>query len=157
VKDVLDSSEYGFTLIESLLLLQIFMMVALLFPLIIKTYTSIDHSLSPSSTYEWNLMVIQFRNEFVKAEEIDVKDNLVKLKIGNTIVSYEVYGTNIRRRVDLKGHEIVLQYAPSIIFEKEDSVLFIHVKFEKGEERVASFSSPLFLEEKVVVNNVQTQ
>ncbi len=156
VKDAFDLSENGFTLIDSLLLLQIFMMVALLFPLIIKTYGMIDNSLAPSSTYEWNLMIAQFRDEFLKSEKIEVKDQLVKLTIGNSIISYEVYGTNIRRRVDLQGHEIVLQDASNIKFEENDSSLYLRVKFENGEERVASFSSSLFNAE-VVVNNDQSE
>ena len=51
---------------------------------------------------------------------------------------YEKYGSNIRRRVDLKGHEIMLQNIKAVTFEPIANGVRISVqdRFDQSESQV---------------------
>ena len=51
---------------------------------------------------------------------------------------YEKYGSNIRRRVDLKGHEIMLQNIKAVTFEPIVNGVRISVqdRFDQSESQV---------------------
>ena len=69
------------------------------------------------------------------SEGISVENNrLTFVKNGQSIM-YEKYGSNIRRRVDLKGHEIMLQNIKAVTFEPIANGMRISVqdRFDQSE------------------------
>jgi competence protein ComGF len=85
------------------------MMISFCVPVLIKGLETIDEHLVPTKSYEWNLFTFQFRNEFKGSKEIEYGTESISFIKENKEVMYEKYGHSLRRRIDRKGHEIVLQ------------------------------------------------
>nr|WP_246238165.1 ComGF family competence protein [Alkalicoccus luteus] len=76
--------------------------------------------------YEFAVFTAQLEIEVKQADSISVSstgDRLVLISAGS-VISYEPYGTGIRRRVNYSGHQMMLQQAS-------------HVTFSSGEQAVA--------------------
>ncbi|WP_231734782.1 competence type IV pilus minor pilin ComGF [Bacillus sp. FJAT-29937] len=106
----------GFTMLEMLYAFSIFLLVVSFFPLFFKYIMGDEQFETRLNRMEWHVFVNQIKKELRLADEIKVSDNrLVLTKHGQTIL-YEKHGTNLRRRVDFKGHEIILQQVDSFRF-----------------------------------------
>ncbi len=103
-------------MLEMLYAFSIFLLVVSFFPLFFKYIMGDEQFETRLNRMEWHVFVNQIKKELRLADEIKVSDNrLVLTKHGQTIL-YEKHGTNLRRRVDFKGHEIILQQVDSFRF-----------------------------------------
>jgi competence protein ComGF len=101
-------NQEGYTLLHALFTLSIFLVVASSIPAVLTGFSMIERKLDPSIDYEWNLFIHQFRLEFRGAEDIGVTNSSITFTKNGEEILYEKYGNHLRRRVNKKGHEIVL-------------------------------------------------
>ncbi len=117
----------GFTMLEMLFSFSIFCMVASFLPLfftILFSQNSIDARIQQM---EWELFINQLKKEVQASEFSDVVNGDLTLLYGEEIIVYQQYKNLVRRRVDAKGHEVVLQNVQEIRFEKRNHAIWIEV------------------------------
>lgn len=87
-----------------------------------------NHSIETNvQKMEWEVFLNQLKKEFRGSEFYSISDNRLILMIGTERTIFEKYGANIRRRVDSKGHEIVLQNIKSVRFEEGANSVCIEI------------------------------
>ena len=67
---------------------------------------------------EWEVFIAQVKKEVRMSDSMSVNGNKLYLKNKGQTILYQQYNSNVRRRVDLKGHEIMLQNIENVKFEK---------------------------------------
>ncbi|WP_433743116.1 competence type IV pilus minor pilin ComGF [Falsibacillus pallidus] len=132
-------NEKGFTLVESLVVLLIFTIICSFLPLIFSAFQSF-RSFDPGIDYEWQLFLIQLRNEAHEAERVSESEGKIIMQTTQGEVLYEKYQTVIRRRVNQLGHEIVLQDIQSAELKLDSSQILISIQFRGGERRAGSIA-----------------
>ncbi|GIN85496.1 hypothetical protein J6TS2_18820 [Heyndrickxia sporothermodurans] len=132
-------NQKGFTILESIFSILILLLIITFFPLFIKAYEQTQHSLSTEEDFEWNLFLIQLRKEIRTSDAWKINGNRLFLYFDNIEVLYEQYGNSIRRRVDSKGHEVVLQKVKSILLSNENNGFSLNILFQKGVKKNGSF------------------
>lgn len=128
----------GFTLIEVIICLTVLIIVASLMPLMIVNINSAQTQMEANNNPEWDLFLIQFRNE-VKLHEIQKTEPqklTLKSKEGNNIV-FSKYETLLRRQVNGTGHEIYLTSVKNIHFSIKNEMLWMEVTFLNGTKKEA--------------------
>ncbi|MGG1069899.1 competence type IV pilus minor pilin ComGF [Priestia megaterium] len=136
-------SEKGFTLVEMLVSFTLFLLIVSFFPIIIplakQTYNP-DFSMNEM---EWEIFVNQLAMEYREAKEVRIHATTLTLKMeNNQVITYERYEDKIRRRVDERGHEVVLQHIKNIMYEQQKERLLIRLTdgVNKGrEETITTF------------------
>ncbi len=128
-------STNGYTLLESLFALLLFSVVAFSMPLCIRALFFVHTQLLPTSYYEWTLFTHEIQKECRNANDILLSDTSVRLSIDGEEILYEQYGLSIRRRVDRKGHEIILQNIQEVHFTREQNGFTVSVMFKNGKTR----------------------
>lgn len=98
----------GYTLLHAVFTLSIFLLAAACVPVIMNGVLFVEDELAPSKEYEWNLFSQQFRQEFRGAENIKMTDTSITFTKSGEEILYERYGDFLRRRVNKRGHELVL-------------------------------------------------
>jgi competence protein ComGF len=123
-------NQAGYTLLHALFTLGVFLLIATCMPPIITGITLIESKLDPSKEYEWNLFSHQFRLELRGAKNIKVTDSSITFMKNGEEILYEKYGDYVRRRVDRRGHEIVLGPLDALDLNTAKSGIEIHASFE---------------------------
>lgn len=141
-------------MIESIIQLLILSMIMLLFPFILKAYAVLQLSFTEGEPYEWNLFIIELRKEVKQANQWEINQDQLYLSIDDKVISYEGYKTFLRRRVDHKGHEPVLQGIKSFSFLPRDNGFTLKVIFQHGEPTYAHFY-PIQSKEEEQVEEVE--
>ncbi|MCM3586353.1 ComGF family competence protein [Mesobacillus maritimus] len=121
-------NEKGFTLAEMLISFMVFCMLMSFFPPAMKlllNFNSIDQSIQ---RLEWEVFHSQVKKEVRSASIITVERDKVLLQLNNDTILYEKYGSNLRRRVNFAGHEILLQNVKTVNFEKVAKGFQIHIQ-----------------------------
>ncbi|MFI8685378.1 competence type IV pilus minor pilin ComGF [Rossellomorea sp. NPDC077527] len=131
--------ESGFTLIDSLLSFSLFCMISFSLPLIMKGFSVIKNELIPPRYYEWNLFNESVRNELKKADQVEVLPGQISFVIDGDTILYEQYDQSIRRRVNNRGHEIVLQEVGQFAFASIQGGVHLDLEFEGGEKVEGDF------------------
>ncbi|WP_223881847.1 competence type IV pilus minor pilin ComGF [Niallia endozanthoxylica] len=108
----------GFTFIEMILAFSIFLIIVSLFPLFFQVISQNGFVEERIQKMEWEVFIAQVKKEVRMSDSLKIENNRIMLKIGKESIMYERYGTNIRRRVDAAGHEIMLQDIKTVMFEK---------------------------------------
>lgn len=132
------TNENGFTLTEMMLSLMILMAIVSFFPLFMSFFELEDNRQLRSKEVE--LFFMQISDEIHGAKQLSVdKSNErvdITLKNGN-VASYERYGTNIRRRINKTGHQVLLQNIDGVTFSLSgDKLLYIEITGKNGESFV---------------------
>ncbi|MDX8364255.1 competence type IV pilus minor pilin ComGF [Cytobacillus sp. IB215665] len=132
----------GFTLIEVLLSLSIFLLIVAFLPTMIAiVFPNYDNN-DQINNQEWELFLQQARIELREAIAINVNSNTLYLTTSHQkTISYEQYKTILRRRVDGTGHEVLIQNISSVIFRPVTEGIIIQVIDLSGElyeERISS-------------------
>lgn len=112
-------SEKGFTLIEMLITFSILLVILAIITPFIQV---IFNSTTENNLHEWNVFVQQMKLEFREATIVTVSNENKILSFKNNqnqTIKYELYGTQLRRRVNDTGHEILIQNVKSISFDTE--------------------------------------
>ncbi|PWW30540.1 competence protein ComGF [Cytobacillus oceanisediminis] len=128
----------GFTMLEMLFAFSIFLMLVSFLPL---SFNFLFHDWkfeARTQRLEWLVFINQMKKEVRLADYADVSNERIALAIAEQSVVYEKYGSNLRRRVDLKGHEIVLQEVDSVSFTSINGGLEMIVKDTFKQEYTAS-------------------
>lgn len=86
---------------------------------------------------EWQVFCAQLKKEIRFASHVEVVSGKLFLKKDNETVIYEQYGSNLRRRVNFTGHEIVLQNVDQYSFSLQRNAVKVTVKHLNG--KVQSF------------------
>lgn len=131
--------EKGFTLIEALLSFSLFCIISLSIPLMMKGFSTIKHDLVPPRYYEWNLFHESVRSELRKANDVKVLPNQISFVIDGETILYEKYSQSIRRRVNNRGHEIVLQSVDQFTFDVIHQGVHLDLEFDSGEKVEGKF------------------
>jgi competence protein ComGF len=107
----------GFTLTEALLGLAAFCLLAALLPLSFQVFSKVDQGSSRLQTMQWEVFSSQIKKEIRMSQKINPQVNRLFLTRDSDLILYEKSGTNVRRRVNLTGNEILLQNIKSIQFD----------------------------------------
>lgn len=139
-------NESGFTLLEMLFAFSIFLIIVSLLPLSYRIILEDKMIESRIQRLEWEVFISQIKKEVRTSSKVTVFNQVLVLeKDGQTII-YERYGTNIRRRVDSKGHEILLQNVSSFKFEKMINGVCLYVTDKYGYEYLVRFRAFIKIE-----------
>ena len=96
----------GFTMIEMLLSLVIFMMLSILVTQMFITVRENFGKKNQLHPKEWEIFTIQLKNEIRNSNEQSVIDNKLYLMTSGSIVTIEQYKNIVRRQVEGMGHEL---------------------------------------------------
>lgn len=129
----------GYTLIEALLSFTVFCMISLCIPLIMKGFSTIKHDMVPPHYYEWNLFNESLRNELWRGEGVVITHDKISFMMSGESISYEKYNQSIRRRVNNRGHEVVLQSVDSFSFASIIQGVHMDLEFVGGEKVEGEF------------------
>ncbi|MGM0844270.1 MAG: competence type IV pilus minor pilin ComGF [Bacillota bacterium] len=132
-------NQNGYTLLHAVFTLCLFIMAATCVPVIINAVTFTENGLNPSKEYEWNLFSQQFRQEFLGAKEIKITNTSIVFSKKGEEISYEKYGDFLRRRVNRRGHELVLGPINKIEFSSCTNGVEIAAIFEEEHQRTGRF------------------
>lgn len=122
-------SESGYTLAEMLFSFSVWLYVVTLIAMFIPfIYVNTQFS-NEVEEKEWEIFLHQSKLELRGARQITaVNQRLTFINFSNERVDYEQYGQLIRRRVDGKGHEILLHFVQSVEFKKQANHIEISVR-----------------------------
>jgi competence protein ComGF len=129
-------NENGFTLVEALISFSIFCTIALFLPLTFRILSNEKPIEMRIQRLEWEVFVSQIKKEIRMSNKVTVLNQSLVLEKSGQMIIYERYGSNLRRRVDNKGHEILLQKVSTYRFEKLLNGLRISLTDEFGQEYV---------------------
>lgn len=138
MKFVLRNDE-GFTLLDALMSLLVFSIISLSFPMIMKAFVTIKSESVPPRYYEWNLFSESLRSELWGGVNIMVSPERFSFEKGGELITYERYQNSIRRKVNDRGHEVVLQSIHSITFSQVPQGVKVEIDFQKGERVESEF------------------
>ncbi|WP_179885009.1 competence type IV pilus minor pilin ComGF [Bacillus sp. AFS015802] len=134
--------ERGFTLIEALLNFSLFCMISFSLPFVMKGFFIIKHELVPPRYYEWNLFSESIRKELREADAVVVMPQQISFVVEGETILYEKYNQSIRRRVNNRGHEIVLQEVSQFTFSSINQGVHMELEFAGGEKVEGDFFYP---------------
>ncbi|AXN37505.1 competence type IV pilus minor pilin ComGF [Peribacillus butanolivorans] len=139
----------GFTIIEMLFSLMILMTTSIfilqLFS-IIHTQLESKDKLHPK---EWEIFTMQMQQEVRGAKSQDVIENKLYLLSGDQLSFIEQYEDKLRRRVNGKGHEVILQNISKFKVEKDGNVIVLNITDKAGNTVIRRFH-PFFKSETKV-------
>lgn len=85
---------------------------------------------------EWDVFCSQIKKEIRISSKAEVVSGRLVLTNNNETITYEKYGSNIRRRVNSLGHETLLQNVLSVTFTRINNSVKIKVKDVWGKEYI---------------------
>ncbi|WP_284036030.1 competence type IV pilus minor pilin ComGF [Neobacillus sp. 114] len=134
MKSVAVSNEKGFTLIEVMFSLVILSIIVFYMTPLFQLILDNKENQSILQAMEWEVFCSQIKKEIRWSTKAEVVSNrLILTKDGETIY-YEIYGNNLRRRVNSTGHEIILQNVSWHSFALVNNAVKVTVKDLKGIE-----------------------
>lgn len=117
VKNVAVQNNKGFTLVEMLVAFSIFSIIISFLPMLISTINRDQLLERRGQRLEWEVFISQIKKEIRMSQKVTISNQRLLLEKDGAVIIYERYGSNLRRRVDYKGHEIILQHVQSFQFE----------------------------------------
>ncbi|MFJ7975077.1 competence type IV pilus minor pilin ComGF [Peribacillus sp. NPDC096379] len=118
----------GFTLIEMLLSLSIFILIA---GMIVQLYVVVGKELYQDkrlNQMEWEIFLQQIKGELWQSSSQTILNDSIYMVVGENIISIEKYDHILRRRVNRTGHQIMLQNVSSFHCRMEGNKIVISVK-----------------------------
>ncbi|KON90255.1 hypothetical protein AF332_09775 [Sporosarcina globispora] len=103
-------------MLEMLFAFSVFLLIAAMVPVSFNFLFQDWKMEARTQRLEWHVFINQLKKEVRLADTANISPNAIVLTIDGKSVIYEKYGSNLRRRVDMKGHEIVLQKLDVITF-----------------------------------------
>jgi len=100
---------------------------------------------------EWENFIHQIKIEIRESSSIELKNNQLRLSHPDGLIQYEKFDTILRRRVDNKGHEVLLYHVKSAQFIVEDSYITIKVLHQNGktyEKKIFMPNQIIFIDKK---------
>jgi competence protein ComGF len=118
----------GFTLVEALLGLAAFCLLAALLPISFQVLNKVEQGNSRLQTMQWEVFSSQIKKEIRMSQKINPQVNRLFLTRDSDSILYEKFGTNVRRRVNLTGNEILLQNVKNIRFDSIKNGTIVEVE-----------------------------
>lgn len=141
LKFAANSNENAFTLVEALFALSIFSIIVFLLAPIFQIILDHRDNQIRLQEMEWEVFCSQLKKEIRLSTEAKVESGQLILTKGKDSIIYEKYETNLRRRVNFTGHEVVLQNVSQHTFELLNNAVKVTVKNNLGKEySVIAFS-----------------
>ncbi|GLV62288.1 competence protein ComG [Bacillus mycoides] len=133
-----DKKEAGFTLIEMIACLLLLSMFFLLLPRLHIMGIENTHS-KGLNDWEWDVFLGQTQLEFrevMSGRKIERENdgNILRFQLRNEDeVTYEKVNSNLIRKVNMRGREVILQRIEAISYRLTPQLLYIRVKDIGGE------------------------
>jgi|SRR4051812_392215 competence protein ComGF len=124
---VVFSNEKAFTLIEVLIAFSIFSTIIFFMAPIFHIILNQKSMQIELQGMEWEVFCSQVTKEIATASHAEVLSGKLILTKGSDTILYEMYGSNLRRRVNLTGHEIILQNVSQYSFSIVNNAVKIKV------------------------------
>ncbi|MBT2726550.1 prepilin-type N-terminal cleavage/methylation domain-containing protein [Bacillus sp. ISL-75] len=102
-------NENGFTLIEVLIAFSIFTTIIFFMTPVFQIILTNKDTEASLQAMEWEIFSSQIKKEIRLSTRAEVISGRLILTKDTETIQYEKYGTNLRRRVNSTGHEIILQ------------------------------------------------
>ncbi|ETI67330.1 competence type IV pilus minor pilin ComGF [Neobacillus vireti] len=103
------SNEKAFTLLEVLFAFSIFTIIIFLITPVFQIILNNKGSQAQLQAMEWQVFCSQIKKEIRLSNRAEVISGRLILTKDTETVQYEQYGSNLRRRVNSTGHEVILQ------------------------------------------------
>lgn len=133
------NNERGFTFLEMLVSLSVFMLILTFFVGLLALIK--EPKTDGINKLEWEVFIQQAKLEINQSTQVSNLNSTLKFSKNNgETVTYELYGTSIRRRVNGTGHEILLQNVSGVRYE----MLINGVAIETIDKHNNVFKSQLF-------------
>lgn len=118
IKNAALRNNHGFTLVEMLVAFSIFTVIISFVPVMLSTLNREQPIEQKLQRLEWEIFISQIKKEIRMSQWVTITPQRLQLEKDGEMIIYERYGTNLRRRVDNKGHEILLQQVQQFQFER---------------------------------------
>lgn len=132
MKNVLPQNERGFTMVEMLLSVLLFLLIASMLPLGMKIILDNRTADTAVRRMEWEIFSSQVKKEIRSAQQLTVQPDKLLMKVDGQFILYEKYASSMRRRVNYQGHEILIQNLSSFSFAKIADGVEVRAKDVKG-------------------------
>lgn len=117
----------GFTLIEMLLSLAVFIIIAALVLQIVLVVQPARPTSKVLNHMEWEVFLNNLKREVRRGDDTTVSKTRMYISNSNSITTIEQYGIMLRRRVDFSGHEVLLHNVKNFTVSKLDQIITINV------------------------------
>ncbi|TWE06368.1 competence protein ComGF [Neobacillus bataviensis] len=135
------SNERAFTLIEVLIAFSIFSTIVFFMAPIFQILLNQKSTQMDLQGMEWEVFCSQVTKEIATVSRAEVLSGRLILTKGSETIQYEKYDSNLRRRVNSTGHEIILQNVSQYSFSIVNNAVKITVVDVWGKEySVIAFS-----------------
>ncbi|WP_051529917.1 competence type IV pilus minor pilin ComGF [Anoxybacteroides tepidamans] len=132
----------GFTMIEMLIVLFCVLLVLSFLPMLLDIHWLQTDKSRRFNQLEWQVFVQQLKREIRESTQLQSSGAvLYAYKPTGEKVSFEKYGTVIRRRVNNEGNETVLQAVSDVRYEVKEKGVRIHVLTLEGRQYTAFIST----------------
>ncbi|WP_197076552.1 competence type IV pilus minor pilin ComGF [Domibacillus indicus] len=138
------SNNKGFTMLEMLIALTVFTTCAFSVPLLYDSASRIIKDSKAEKMMEWELFIIQLRNDMQSSQNWQLSGPQIQYSAAgpnDSVVSISRYNDKIRRQINGKGHEVMLQDVKSASFSMEGGNVYLSVTFSNGKQEIASIYS----------------
>jgi competence protein ComGF len=127
-------NEKAFTLIEVLIAFSIFSTIIFFMAPIFHIILNQNSMQIELQEMEWEVFCSQITKEIATVSHAEVLSGRLILTKGSDTILYEMYGPNLRRRVNFTGHEIILQNVSQYSFSIVNNAVKITVVDIWGKE-----------------------
>lgn len=135
-------NEKGFSLAEMLIALGAFFIIAyLLVPSVSVLGSNKSLEAHMLQEMEWDVFFTQAKKEVRMCSSVEVLSGKLVMINGKDTIIYEKYGNLLRRRVNLTGHEVLIQNISTAVFTREGQAITILLKDLNGKVYKGSIHS----------------
>ncbi|GKU81169.1 competence type IV pilus minor pilin ComGF [Niallia sp. NCCP-28] len=140
------TNKKGFILLDMLFSLFVFLVIVSFLPFFLQIILNIQPAEKQLQNIEWEIFAQQLKKEARMSESINIEQNKLLLYVNGENIQYECYSNKIRRRVNVSGHEVVLQRIEMIGFFSIANGVKIIVKDQYMQQKEVEIRSYLNLE-----------
>jgi competence protein ComGF len=131
--DIISTKSRGFTFLEMLLSLSIFFLILIYISHTVPLLKYHNYSPVILDRMAFEVFMKQAKREVLTSDRIYYYDFRMILINGGDHIIYERYGEKIRRRVNSKGHEVLLFDIKNFIIEKINNGLKLIIEHNNGQ------------------------
>lgn len=127
-------NENAFTLLEVLVALSILSTIVFFMTPVLQIILDNRDTNGRLQEMEWEVFSSQIKKEIRMCTKAEVVSGRLVLTNNSDTIYIELYGSNIRRRVNSAGHETLLQNVTAVTFTRMKNAIKIDVKGIQGKE-----------------------
>lgn len=120
--------EHGFTLLEAMFCICLLAMLLLVTPRLQPLFFGLPKQTS-FNEFEWIIFMQQVQMEYREARTVQLIDKKLMMKDpSGFLVTYTPAGTQLIRKVNGSGNEILLQNVKTVFYKQSSNKLVIHIQ-----------------------------